>query len=219
MKESIYERAKPAFPNIDNFTIWAEAYNNAVLQRFNLGLFKDCFGLKEREASSFLSDDSIKFRLKIVNENDPSHPIILWKDQIHPNEIDAKGKRKGILDVKKCAIAPLIWDIDFETSGYPKLLIDNSLPEDVVVSKTFSSLVLPAVLKSILTHLLEGDENQEELQSNKWIIYAEKLIGEPCDKESDEGLGDYNIEWISKVVRAFTKKQAFLTIYREEISK
>ena len=70
----------------------------------------------------------------------------------------------------------------------------------------FQSLVLPSVLREILTYycLLDVDENEH---ASRWIVLAELLYEAKPDVEHDED-HDETIDWINEVIVQFCSKHS-----------
>lgn len=200
---------------------WVEAYRGSKMMRFKLGKLTDCrnerFVLNEFDPA-----EPVLFRIKLVDENDHKHPIKGWRDQIRPVVYDASGqKKKSVLPVYPSGdLGNIIWRINWDDPSRPVLQVNNKINARNITSivakdADFAALVFPQVIREVLSYLLkEGFDDDEE---NEWIIFAENLVGESCER------GDYGSEtdnnrvedWIEKVVERFGVETDLINRYNK----
>ena len=131
--------------------------------------------------------------------------------------------RTSLLPVREVAedeVGEEVWRVNVGDDDLPELLLNSSvtgISEIVRTDKTFRSLVMPAVLRSVLTHALidqrANPEDDEVSSWNGWFRLAESLHpGAEIPSlgfEAEESTINAAREWIEAVVRTFAKERVF----------
>lgn len=207
-----------------------EAYRGPKTMQFNLGQWTEPTDEKRFGLTDFSPGEPIYFRIKIVDETDPSHPIRAWRDQIRPTEYDSSGqKKKSALEVRPEDLRHIAWKIDWTEPSDPLLLVNSRISEarevTVIVAQDpdFAALVFPQALREILTRLLRreeemGADEEESVPENKWMIFASSLLGRwfnNIDGEDIEARNERIDSWVEDAVQAFGKELDLIARYKK----
>ena len=119
-----------------------------------------------------------------------------------------------------------IWRVDFGDDELPELLVNreiSGISEIVRTNKDFRALVMPAVLRAILTRILidaRADPEDEESAWEGWFKLARALHPDPnaavprLPPDGDDSAHDAARSWIDAVVGAFARdKVAAVGVY------
>jgi hypothetical protein len=130
--------------------------------------------------------------------------------------------QKSLLPVREAGEDELgeeVWRVDFGDDDLPELLLNASvggISEIVRSDTTFRSLVMPAVLRSILSHGLideRADPDDDESPWEGWFRLAKSLHPDVDFPQAQSDDFDTDLtearEWIEAVVRAFAKERVF----------
>ena len=186
--------------------VYVEAHANITRQRFSCGTVGN-LDLPINEKLDELDNTSpILFAVKIVENDCGAGRLIGLGERFSPQTDERDGL--SLLPLKVTDLGQLPWKVDFY-SAQPVLLINRSIPHGIDRIKNdlvFQSLVLPSVLREILTYycLLDVDENEH---ASRWIVLAELLYEAKPDVEHDED-HDETIDWINEVIVQFCSKHS-----------
>ena len=207
-----------------------EAYRGPKTMQFNLGQWTQPTDEKRFALTDFSPGEPVYFRIKIVDEDDPKHPIRAWRDQIRPTEYDENGqKKKSALEVLPEDLHHIAWKIDWSEPSDPVLLVNSRISEArevtsiVAQDPDFAALVFPQALREILTRLLRqmqemGADAEESAPQNKWMIFASSLVGkwfEDVDGEETEDRNERIDVWVEDAVQAFGKELDLIARYKK----
>jgi hypothetical protein len=207
--------------------VYVEAYEKAAFMRFDFGTVGSISPPPEAERKllEFEGSDAIRFRVKVVDTQQHVSQLLAEADGILPFVVEeSEMDRRSLLPVKSADLGQEVWAIDFpeSTQGLPILLINNQVKDRtaLVRSPLFMSLVLPVVLREVLTRILLYEDHRDvgdDDWKSQWLSFSQRLLptaGEP--PEDKEGA----IEWIEGVVKEFCSKQRtytqFAEAYKEE---
>lgn len=214
-KELIFSEGIP-----ENCFIWLEAYIGTKIMRFPVGNLEETTEFVGM-LSAFTPQEipAVLFRIKLLDKDSQSSRIVAWKDKISPISYDAQGNRKSLLPVRFDDLGNLIWDIDFVTNeSQPVLVVNNCLSKEIVSRDvSFAALVFPRVLKEVLQHLLEDEDNPEEVE-NDWIKFAKNYV-EIYSLSDEDSNAEKKIKrdgWIEEVIQSFAKDKDLKARYREK---
>lgn len=109
-----------------------------------------------------------------------------------------------------------VWRVDFEEDESPILLINSNVPKigDIVLrDKVFRSLVMPQVLRQVLTQIAFVDQkdpdDNEETWATEWFDFVGKTLGIHANPDMAWG-ASINPEqaqaWIDRAVDSFSDK-------------
>lgn len=203
-----------------------EAYRQTSWMRFSCGTISSVSIPDDRKLVEFDSPDGLLFRVRVTQPGKPQGLLLAEADQIRPRlPEDAEQDRIPIIQTMPFDLEQEIYRVDY--SDRPVLLI-NSLTGDwraVTRTPVFISLVLPAVMREILTRILlfAEDYDIEDLTDwrSQWVSFAMTLpgIGSPPPDEDDTEI----VAWIDEAVTAFCRRfstfQKFKEYWTEEESQ
>lgn len=196
-----------------------EAWRGPAVQRWEVGAVSkhDTLSRAERRLSEV--PDSCQFRVAII-ANDDSGRLLGLADRIRP-----VLPRRSLLPLREAEdLGHEIWRVDFGDSERPELQVNASIPgiSDLVrTDPSFRALVMPGVLRTILTHMLfveSAEPEEEDSPLHEWWRFAQRLAPSPEGGRPDS-IEDRN-GWVNEVVEAFAASSVkAVRIYREAVSK
>jgi hypothetical protein len=204
--------------------VFLEAYRQTNWMRFGYGHVGAPAPEKDLLLKQFDSPEGILFRVKVTASGD-AHKLIAEADAIPLLMLgQEKIEKEPLLSVKfSHELGDEIYRIDF-ADDRPLLLINCEIENyrEIAHSRVFLSLVYPAVLREILTHIIFVDrlhgEDDIEHWHYRWVRFVKQFsgVGEvPTNEDAEE-----RTDWIQKAVAAFAKKQKtrdkFVEFWRNE---
>lgn len=220
-------REPPIFdldPHLDDYgfppdaRVRVEAWRSNAVQRWDFGTVGSLTPPPDEERRMRDVPRSAQFRVLVV-AGDGSGRLIGHLPSVRPRQ-----PQESLLPVEEVGEDQLgeeVWRVDFGDGGDSPVLLLNStvtgISEIVRTDTPFRSLVMPAVLRNILTQALIDQraepEDDENSSWNGWFKLAESL----CPEAEIPGLGLQAQEsdldsvklWIEAVVRAFAKERVF----------
>jgi hypothetical protein len=115
-----------------------------------------------------------------------------------------------------------VWRVNW-SDGWPVLELNKAEPEIkhlLTADPRFKWLVLPEVLRTILTHILveemDEDDDSGETPGKRWLGFAEVLRPEPPPKAADRD-ADLIGDWVNDVVSAFCRRHNALGHWRASV--
>ncbi|MYB21443.1 MAG: hypothetical protein F4066_06640 [Chloroflexi bacterium] len=119
-----------------------------------------------------------------------------------------------------------VWRVDFGDGDRPTLLVNNQLEmmsEIVRNDAQFRALVMPQVLRSVLTQIVFVDgadlDDEEDGWHKGWFILAQSVHGGQVPKvteRDDQAQAEIAQDWIEQVVSAFSEQKVHAAdLYRE----
>ncbi len=195
-----------------------EAARSNVSQSWDYGTVAQLATLSANERRLTDVERTAQFKVFVV-ASDGSGRLLGLADRIRPIQpIDSLVPLK---EVGRETLGEEVWRVDFGTEGEdgPVLLVNNAIPgiADVVQGNdTFRTLIMPQVLRIILTHIAiierhEPDDNEESWWTD-WFQFARNLeAGPPNDITWGDNAAESDISemqlWIHGVVKAFTDRR------------
>ncbi len=196
--------------------IFVEAYRQTGWMRFPWGAVGAQQPADDRNLTDFDSPEDLLFRVRVTSSGlmDDEHGLLLAEaDRIRmrgPEETNEN--RDPLLPVIPADLGHQLWRVDF--SEKPRLLINRNAGSDykqVGRHPAFVSLVYPAAMRDVLTHILlvlKLRDYDEEEPYSRWLRFAVEVLGmrEPPDEDGDHEL---ITDWIDDAVDAFARKHQF----------
>lgn len=209
---------------LPDFPIFLEAYHEPRRQRIPLGTVGDLAGARRVEVPDFNRDEPVLFRLKIVDTAIEGR-IAAFCDQIRPRP-PGEHETESLLPIK---IAPLEGEVFRlklpDSSGEEPVLILNEGLDIWMIggikpyarTPLFVSLVLPSVIRQVLTHYLrpECEMDSEDDQSQprgRWLAFGARLTGVEPPDTSTELAEVYG--WVDDAVEAFCQNLSLLDRFK-----
>ena len=202
----------------DNAAVIVEAYRQLELSRFEFGTVTRPIPPPNCRLGDFGTLDGVRFRVKVVSNDQPRGRLLGVADLIAASDqaID-KVRRIPLINVKGHDLGREIWKVDF--TDEPILLINYRFADKhaLVRSGIFQSLVLPQVLRSILTRILLIDQyryfEDEDDWAARWLRFASSFPG--VGGVPDEGDTEMDSEWIDSAVSAFCQWRGTDRLFKE----
>ncbi|MEQ9408017.1 MAG: hypothetical protein RIK87_09840 [Fuerstiella sp.] len=195
-----------------------EAYRQLELARYEFGTVTRPIPPPNCRLTEFGSLDGVRFRIKVVSTDRSRGRLLGVADRVTPTDqtLD-RTRRIPLINVKGHDLGREIWKLDF--SDEPLLLINYRLcnKHSLVRSDVFQSLVLPQVLRTVLTRILLIDQfryfEDEDDWAARWLRFASSFpsVGEVPDTEDPEMDG----EWIDSAVSAFCQWRGTDRLFKE----
>ena len=209
------------------------AWFNAVLDLEDMGLSPDARVIVEAKRERFsrrfdwgtvanpqLSTDSRlsgmppnpSFRVMVV-ASDGSSRLLALADNIKPQRADSAAE--SLLWMEEAELGKEVWRLDFGESDNPTMFVNRNIrgiSETVRQDEAFRALVIPQVLRSILTRAVIVDECDPDDDIGRWSewlrfvseFHDEDLAAISSDPESDAAT---RAEWIEGAVKAFAEQR------------
>jgi hypothetical protein len=203
--------------------VFVEAYHKSDWMRFDYGTVGAPAIPPDRRLTVFYAGARILFRVKVVSAGEESGKILAEADRLTPLSSDGHREREPLLPVRIVAnLGDQIWRVTW--NGGPVLELNRNEPECkhlLTADPRFKWLILPEVLRCILTRLLSEDMDEEEEPGadsigKRWLAFAGSLHAEPPPPV--EGRDADTIEsWVDEVVAAFCRRHRALDHWRAAI--
>ena len=191
----------------DDAAVFIEAYYKSSSQRFNCGTV-GAFQLPE---DTTLRDVDLGgqtlFRVKVVDRSVDGGRLLASAERIPPKD-ESEEDRDSLINVRTRDIGDQTWRVDPVSDSKPELTLNNRIPNAIGKIKhnpLFQGLVLPGVIREVLTWILWNNDEGVEDQSwqKQWLSFSEQMAGEKPKQDADP---QEITEWINDVVRAFCSK-------------
>lgn len=193
-----------------------EAWRSNAVQRWDYGTVGSRTEPSDEERRMRDVPQSSQFRVLVV-AGDGSGRLLGHLPSIRPTL-----PQKSLLPVREASEDEMggeVWRVDFGDDDLPELLLNASvtgISEIVRSDKAFRSLVMPSVLRGILTHGLideRADPDDDESPWEGWFRLAGTLhpdvdVPRLESEATDTDLSDAQ-KWIEAVVRTFAKERVF----------
>ena len=196
----------------DDAMVRVEAWRSNAIQRWDFGTVGNLRPPPEGDRVLTEVPVAARFRVMVV-DGDGSGRLLGHAPNIQP----ARSIR-SLLPVRESrALGDEVWRVDFgDGFDMPELLVNaeiTGISQIVRGSDVFRTLVMPAALRAILSHLLlitAQDPQDPEGPWHDWFEFARTLLPdfEPPAPEAggfDEDRLRQASDWISKVVEAFAQ--------------
>jgi hypothetical protein len=188
-----------------------EAYRQTMWRRYSFGTvgFVRAQGTCSLEA--FGDPDGVQFRVKVLSGTRDDGRIWAEADQLpFVSEDQQDASRRSLLPTRGADLDECTWELEFDDTSGPMLVVNNRLGDwrQVVKAVSFRSLVYPEVFRQVLRRALDDyDEDSAGWQSD-WLTFASLLpgVGERPDSESRS---EDTASWVDGTVRAFGRQQKF----------
>lgn len=196
-----------------------EAWRGPAVQRWKIGTVATLDTLPHAERRLSEVPDSCQFRVAVIAPDD-SGRLLGLADRIRP-----VLPRKSLLPLREVEdLGHEVWRVHFGDSERPELQVNASIPGISDLARTdpsFRALVMPGVLRAILTHMLfveSGEPEEPDSAMHEWWQFAQRLAPSP-EGVLPDGV-DARCDWINAVVEVFAASSVeAVRIYREAVSK
>ena len=195
-----------------------EAYRQLELSRFEFGTVTRPIPPPNCRLTEFGTLDGVRFRVKVVSNDEPRGQLLGVADRIHPTDVALdRTRRIPLINVQGHDLGREVWKLDF--SDEPILLVNYRMANKhtLVRSPMFQSLVLPEVLRSILTRILLVDEfryfEDEDDWAARWLRFASSFPG--AGEVPEDADAEMDAEWIDSAVSAFCQWRGTDRLFRD----
>jgi hypothetical protein len=185
-----------------------EVYRQLELLRFEFGTVGKLAPPAVPRLSEFGTTEGLKFRVKVVSTDEPKGRLLAVADRIAPrHEHQQSLLRVPLLAVKSQDLGREVWRLDF--TDEPLLLINPRVvpKKQLVESAEFQSLVLPEILRSILSRILLVEENRipddSDDWTSRWLQFAESMPG--VGKVPEHDAPEADLDWIDSAISSFCR--------------
>ena len=185
-----------------------EACRQLELARFDFGTAGALSPPASCRLSEFGTVVGLRFRVKVVSTDSPRGRLLAVADRIAPrNEQQQSMPRVPLLAVKAQDIGCEVWRLDF--TDEPLLLVNPRIvpKKPLVRSVEFQSLVLPEILRSILSRILFVEQirtvDDSDDWTTRWLRFAESMPGVGMLPDSSDPEAD--VDWIDAAIRSFCR--------------
>lgn len=195
-----------------------EAYERTTYERHALGRIPDALKrgpfLLER-----VQGDAALFRVKFISENGALKGTLLAvADQISPTvksgdgEDESDHKRVSLLHARPAQLDGTPWRVVLDSQRFPMLeyeerLASQGFAQFISSDAHFRSLMMPEVVRQVLTHVLLIDrpsEFEDGTWQAEWTKLAASWVHAPAPGEDEET--EATQLWINDVVAAFSRQ-------------
>ena len=195
-----------------------EAWRSNAVQRWDYGTVGVITEPPEEERRMRDVPQSAQFRVMVV-AGDGSGRLLGHLPSTRP--VLPQKSLLPVQEVGEDQLGQEVWRVDFgDGDDSPVLLLNSSvtgISEIVRTDKAFRSLVMPAVLRSVLRHAVidqRADSEDDETSSwHGWFRLAESLQPDveipSLGYEAEDSEVNEAREWIEAVVGAFAKERVF----------
>ncbi len=182
-----------------------EAYSGRAAVRFPWGKVRALAPPLDRHLTDMPVNPS--FRVKVVAP-DKSGVLLAMANRVRPHREEHHG---SLVWLKGEDLGKEVWRLQFAGTGAPTLLVNENIHgigEAVLRDGAFRGLVMPEVLRAMLTRALLVDDYSPEDDSGDWselMVFVSGFYGEPIvpNREGDER--EARMEWIDAAVAAFAR--------------
>ncbi|MHC8597724.1 hypothetical protein ACYVVU_05460 [Arenicellales bacterium IMCC55707] len=206
----------------DRCRLYVEAYHRETLQRFDFGTIANPVAPQNRVLDSVDLTGTTLFRVRVVDESGDIGRLIGAADSLRP-EGDDDQNRESLMVLKSRDLGSVPWQVELDAGGSkPALLVNNRIPDAINRAKndpTFYALVMPAVLRQVLTDMALNEDAEEDLDADgtrqQWIQMAEGL-NSTIPKSGDR---EEKLSWVEGVVQAFCQSNEIIDVLVKRIEE
>lgn len=206
----------------DTARVFVEAHHKSDWVRFDFGTVAVPAIPADRKLAKFYDGARILFRVKVVSAGEDSGKILAEVDRLTPLSPDDNRDREPLLPVRLVgSLGDQVWRVVW--NGGPVLELNKNEPECkhlLTADSRFKWLVLPEVLRSILTRVLneemDEDEPGEGGPGQRWLDFAASIHPEP-PPPSEARDAEIIEHWVDDVVAAFCRRHRAFEHWRSAI--
>lgn len=192
----------------DTAKIYIEAYHRTDFLRYSLGTVGQRSPAQDLNISGLAHQESLRFRILIVDETGEHGLILASADSIKPT---GEWERHSILPVELKDLGRQVWKLDF-TGDLPVLLLNNRLPGALNLPSGdyhFRLHVLPVILREIFTYMFfidKIDDLEEPVVEwhGQWLGFAKRFSQEANWPQAGENIDNESVvRWIDLLENEF----------------
>ncbi|MCX7626247.1 MAG: hypothetical protein N2Z21_08565 [Candidatus Sumerlaeaceae bacterium] len=214
----------------DQDQVIAEVYYKGFYARTELGEVSDFADGEKTVRAEFpnyyIPAERSRFRLKIVaNGQESTQGLLLaLADHLKLTSVPSTMEEEESESLRECDLLPVVyadlgevpWIIDWEQLEQTILILNKRLfDKDKVNQPLYRALLLPAVLKDILTQILIIDEYDGDEDRNDWRYFwidmvSERWMGGTRPPANGKGLED-KLDWIEEAIKGFCERNKLVS--------
>jgi hypothetical protein len=196
---------------------------STVVKRFDFGLVREIVPPAKRTLDD-LTGENVFFSLKVVDRHQRMGRILGIAENLRPENAanDPTTGRKSILPIEAAQLGQRVWDIRF-TDHSACLLVNEEIPglkERLRWDPLLYTVVYPAVIRQVLTRVIEENVDAEE-ESERWPVlwarFAQGLHPERMSAPRLEDSQDDRDDWLDAVVESFAQSHTLRDIFAKEL--
>ncbi len=198
--------ANYGFP--DSAAVIIEAWRQLELVRFDFGTIGNLVPPASCRLSEFGTLAGLRFRIKVVSTEEPRGRLLAVGDRITPQIAEQQSlSRVPLLAVRAQDLGREVWRLDF--ADEPLLLVNPRVvpKKQLVQSVEFQALVLPEILRSILSRILLVEQirvpDDSDDWTSRWLKFAESMPG--VGTAPDLADPECDIDWIDSAISSFCR--------------
>jgi len=196
--------------------VYLEAHYGASYMRFHCGNLAEPTIPADRRLTEIDSENVVHFRLKIVDAKRRRQIIALADDVTVSARERSAGSLISLLPVNFRDLGDEVWRVDVDEIGGPMLALNSrieSMDHTARHDARFFALVYPAVVRSILTHILLVDVHEPSEEDEWWGLWIRWALGFTSSPlpAGDEVNGRQI--WIDEVVESFAARHRVRTLF------
>lgn len=190
--------------------VYLEAYYRSSVMRFDLGTISNIKSPFTGKLDDIQSE-TVFFRIKVVDESEALGKILAIADSISPG---SDLQKASLLPVSYPDLGDRIWRLNLDGPN-PVLEVNRNYQSTVPIGEmvrkdpAFLTLVLPTILREILSHIFFMDEITEtegNTWQNQWLLFSSSFPGvnslSGLPPQPRKNIDEYK-DWIEDVVDSF----------------
>lgn len=197
--------------------VFVEAYYQSTYMRFDFGTIATLQIPPDRQLSAFYDGSPVNFRIKIVAASGEAGRILAVADHLNPVREDDENKRDPLIPVRMVGgMGQEIWRVVWDATG-PVLELNQEqagIKETILQKHIFRSMVLPEVLRTVLSRILIDEMDLEDENSERaklWLKFVATFHNEAIPDDRDSSNVD---NWVNRVVQSFCSRHRFFDAWR-----
>ena len=183
-----------------------EAYSGRAAVRFPWGKVGALAPPLDRRLTDMPVNPS--FRVKVVAP-DGSGALLAMANRVRPHQEEHHG---SLVWLKGEDLGKEVWRLQFAGTGAPTLLVNENIHgigQAVLHDSAFRGLVMPEVLRVMLTMALIVDDYGPDDESGDWselMMFVRGFYSDPLDPNRDGDERAARMDWIDAAVAAFARR-------------
>ena len=183
-----------------------EAYSGRAAMRFPWGKVGALAPPLDRRLTDMPVNPS--FRVKVVAPGG-SGALLAMVNRVRPHREEHHG---SLVWLKGEDLGKEVWRLQFAGTGAPTLLVNENIHgigEAVLRDNAFRGLVMPEVLRSMLTRALIVDEYDPDDESGDWnelMQFVRGFYDEPFVSNRDGDEREARMDWVDAAAAAFVRR-------------
>lgn len=203
--------------------VFVEAYHKFNYMRFDFGTVHALQPALDRTLSAFYEGARVLFRIKVVAADEDAGRVLAVADRIQPLSPDDRRDRDPLISVRTVkGMNQQIWRVNWESGPVLELNVDEpEIKTRMTADPRFKSLVLPEVLRTVLTRILSDEmdadpESEDGRIAVRWLAFAADL--HPSEPPASEDRDGESVEvWVNGVVDGFCRRNRVLDQWRRSL--